>query len=311
MRAVDRESFSERILSLRAELGACGKEIVAQITALYSEGKDGIAQINLKNDPRNAIKVLQHDVLDCLQEAKTRSDLRDSYASDLNECKALLDVILKVSTASEKIIKLEEAVGGSDIRKTSVLVAEVKDALGELPSPNSELGTGVVCTSLRKEARILRSRFQARVKRFLGNCIICEQGRITVVKQLNGVVRGSGEDILLDRAINLADIWAALVATNSADESVDSVVDAIWNSVLKPLWKEKKTQSPGIFTGDDTSELVFESIVSRALTTSQQQQASDASLGACRLPMSQLLEYIGQTLGFMTSEVFCGNDHVC
>jgi hypothetical protein len=152
------------------------------ISGLYSNNIMGI--VNLKNDPRNAIKMLQHDVIDCLQSASERSLIREEYASDIDNCRDLIEIISKVSIISTTLVQCEEAVGGSDLLLAYKLISEIKVMLVDIPAPNTEIGTGAVCTILRKEARLLRSRLQARMKRLLGNCIVFEYGRLSITKKL-------------------------------------------------------------------------------------------------------------------------------
>lgn len=220
------ESFPDRIRSLQAELKKCGTEIMTHISGLYADNTTGV--MNLKNGPRNAIKLLQHDVIDCLQVAEERSSIRNEFASDIDNCRNLMDIISKVSDISSKITQFEDTIGGCNILLACRLITDVKSMLTELPAPNTEIGTGDVCTILRKEARLLRSRLQARIRRLLGNCIICECGRLNVTKKLRGVLRGCGEDSLLESTIELSDIWIALISLESADESVYSIVESVW-----------------------------------------------------------------------------------
>ena len=223
------ESFPDRISNLQAELKKCGNEITAHISGLYSDNSAGV--MNLKNGPRNAIKLLQHDVIECLQVAQERSDIRNEYAPDVDNCSSLIEIITIVSDIATKISLAEEAVGGSNLLLACKLIAEVKVMLTEIPAPNTEIGTGEVCTVLRKEARLLRSRLIARIKRLLKNCIVCECGTLRVTKRLNGMLHGCSEDSLLESTIELRDIWTSLISLGSADESVNGVVDIIWQVI--------------------------------------------------------------------------------
>lgn len=224
------ESFPDRISNLQAELKKCGNDIMSHISGLYSDNVSGV--MNLKNGPRNAIKLLQHDVIDCLQSAEERSVIRNEYASDLDNCRNLIDIISRVSEISTKITQSEEAIGGSNLLLACKLISEVQTMLTFIPAPNTEIGTGEVCTALRREARLLRSRLQARLRRLLGNCIVCECGKLSVTKRLKGMLRGCGEDSLLDSTIELSDIWAALISIGSAAESINSLVDSIWQVIV-------------------------------------------------------------------------------
>ena len=227
------ESFPDRISNLQAELKKCGTDIMSHISALYSNSESGV--INLRNGPRNAIKLLQHDVIACLQSAEERSAIRNVYAADLDNCRNLIDIISRVSDISAKLTQADDAIGGSNLPLACKLISEVQTMLTTIPAPNTEIGTGEVCTVLRREARLLRSRLQARVKRLQGNCIVCECGRLSVTKRLKGMLRGCGEDSLLDSTIELSDIWAALISLGNAEESVNIVVDSVWQVMSTSL----------------------------------------------------------------------------
>ena len=229
------DSFPDRISNLQAELKKCGNEIMTHISGLYSD--DNIGTMNLKNGPRNAIKLLQHDVIDCLQLAQERSNIRNDYMPDVNNCRSLIEIISKVSEIATKISQAEETIRGSNLLLACRLISEVKSMLTEIPAPNTEIGTGEVCKVLRKEARLLQARLLARIKRLLGNCIVCECGRLSVTKRLEGMLRGCSEDSLLESAIELSDIWTALISLDSAEESANAVVDTILK-VLKVIRKE-------------------------------------------------------------------------
>lgn len=305
------ESFPDRISRLETELRLCGNDIMEHITGLYSNNIT--ENVNLKNDPRNAIKMLQHDVIDCLQSASERSLAREEYTSDVDNCRDLMDIISRVSIISTKLVQCEEAVGGSDLLLAHKLISEIKVLLVEIPAPNTEIGTGAVCKILSQEARLLRSRLQARMKRLLCNCIVFEYGRLSITKRLKGMLRGCGEDVLLESSIELCDIWTALVGIGSAKEIVDLVVENIWQYLLRPLWKERRPQSPHSFTNEDRAEIIFDNVVrdyAMSAISSSGSDKSDMHMGASRMPFPQLLEQISQILSFMWTEVFCGNEDI-
>ena len=305
----DDSSLAQRIVSLKAELELVTQDIVSHVSSLYNPEND--AAINLKNDPRNAIKVLQHEVLDCLETAQERGAYRERFAADVEQCRTLMDTISQVASASDKVVRCDEAVGGADLQLARKLLAEVRQALDALPAPNTEVGTGAVCRVLRREARLLNARFHAKLRRLLSNCIVCECGRLSVTKRLKGMLRGGGEEMILDVGIELADIWACLVSIDSAEESVRGVVDSVWQAVLKPLWRERRAQAPHVVLGDEHSELVFDSVVrDHSLSAAGGGGGGGAGAvlpGACRMPLPQLLEQVGQVWSFVATEVFTGH----
>lgn len=220
------DNFQQRINNLESELKISGNNIMNHISSLYSDNESSV--INLKNDPRNAIKLLQHDVLDCLQSTQERAEIRKEFADDVENCSNLIDIISKVSSISMKITQCQEAISSTNLIFACNLIIEIKNLLSELPASNTEIGTGEVCTILRKETRYLQSRLLARIKRLLGNCIVCELGKLNITKKLKGVIHGCGEDVLLESCIDLSDIWEALLSIGDVEESIGSVIDSIW-----------------------------------------------------------------------------------
>eukprot|EP00596_Hydrurales_sp_CCMP1899_P008559 CAMPEP_0119049468 /NCGR_PEP_ID=MMETSP1177-20130426/64842_1 /TAXON_ID=2985 /ORGANISM="Ochromonas sp, Strain CCMP1899" /LENGTH=658 /DNA_ID=CAMNT_0007026749 /DNA_START=596 /DNA_END=2572 /DNA_ORIENTATION=- len=151
------------------------------------------------------------------------------------------------------------------------------------------------------------------MKRLLGNCIVFEYGRLSITKKLKGMLRGCGEDVLLEDSIELSHIWTALVGIGSAEESVGFIVENIWQYLLRPLWKERRPQTPHSFTSEDKAELIFDNVV-RDYAMSAVHSSGDKSdihtIGASRMPFPQLLEQISQILTFMWTEIFCGNEDI-
>ena len=147
------ETLLQRITLLRQDLKTCSEDVVAHVTSLYAPTENN-PNVNLKNDPRNAIKMLQQEVLDCLETAQDRGNYREKFATDVESCRSLMDVINHVSIASEKIVRCDEAVGGVDLKLACQLITEVKKSLEMLPGTNTELGTGAVCRVLRRESRL-------------------------------------------------------------------------------------------------------------------------------------------------------------
>lgn len=268
---MEKDSFEHRISTLQVELDSCMKDIVNHISSLYAPEN---IPINLRNDPRNAVKILQHDVLDVLHSAQERANYSESFANDIENCQSMMDIIEKVSVASEKITKCDDAItNGTELLIACRLLEEVNIALCALPEVNTDIGTGVVCSVLRKESRMLKSRFHSKLRRLLSNCIICEYGRVNIIKRLKGMIHGCGEDIYLEdgKYIELSEIWACLVNISinnnndmsSINESIKGVIESIWGTLLRPLWKERKGgQTPVIISNDDHAEIYFDNMIS-------------------------------------------------
>jgi hypothetical protein len=59
-----------------------------------------------------------------------------------------------------------------------------------------------------------------------------------------------------------ADIWESIILIDKLDDFIETLIKNIWNFIIKPLWKEKKFQSPNIISNnnDFRSELIFDNI---------------------------------------------------
>ncbi len=305
------ETLAQRISGLLVDLETCQQEIVDHVTALYGGSENILTPVNLKNDPRNAMKMLQHEVLDCTETVQERGgNYRERFASDMERCRDLMESIVQISTASEKIVRCDEVVGGVDLKLANKLIAEVKQSMAVFPLSCADASRGTVIKTLRREARLLSSRFQAKLRRLLGNCIVCECGRLSVTKRLKGMLRGCGEDMILETGIDLADIWEGLVSISSVEDSIAGVIESVWQAVLKPLWKERRPQAPRSYAGDEQAEMVFENIVRDHSLSTGTSSSSGSHLGVCRMPLPQLLEQVGQVLTFVALEVFGSNPEV-
>ena len=235
----ENEEFGERVRSLRSELDSYGKEIMRQLTALYTNCGSATL-VNLKSDPRNALKILRHDVVEMLSTCAAKSEYNRRFAADLAECDSLLQVLRTVSATGDALAQCEDAVVGADVLGACRQLSQLDESLAQLPSPNSELGSGQVCAILRREAASLRHRFHARLRRLLRHSLQFSVGACSVARRLRGIV--PGEEAILEPPLPLRDLWAAL-ALCPADlehECVDWVVERAWGCLLRPLWRERK-----------------------------------------------------------------------
>ena len=79
----ENEDFTDRLSSLKVEMAGYEKDIANQIQHLYSQNSGGNFKVDLKNDPRNAVKVLHQDVMELLDAAKEKSSYLERYAVDI------------------------------------------------------------------------------------------------------------------------------------------------------------------------------------------------------------------------------------
>lgn len=249
------DSIEDQIVSLRSELKAYGADIVNHISTLYSSNSSAI---DLRNDPRNMLKILKHDISQLLQEVQAESQYNEENASAIKECETLAASLDTIAIASTAIAQCSETIMGDDVMAGCNSVFHIENLMKSIPSENSSHGSGAVCDMLRREAKLLRTRFLSRLARLLQDCIHISRGRVSVSKELSGVLRS--EDSLLNSAVRLMDIWEALalMGDNKLHAVVGKIVADLWKDIFSPLWKEKKAQSPKIVTGDTQSEVLID-----------------------------------------------------
>ena len=83
---------------------------------LHSQNVFGF-KVDLKHDPRNAVKVLRQDLLDLLEDVQEQSGALERRSEDLDGCSTMVDVLTKVVSVTDAIAVCEECVASSDITK--------------------------------------------------------------------------------------------------------------------------------------------------------------------------------------------------
>ena len=68
----NKENIEDRIAAIHSELTTYRLEILKHVKALHSQNVSNF-KVELKNDPRNAVKVLRQDVLDLLGSSQENS----------------------------------------------------------------------------------------------------------------------------------------------------------------------------------------------------------------------------------------------
>jgi hypothetical protein len=182
-------------------------------------------------------------------------DLKDSsedlkkYHTEMNECKILTDYLEQISSASYSLKSCEEILLRNDILVSCQALNEMETVMNLLTKDNHGIvNSGVVYSMLKREAKILRSRFTSRLRRLLNDFIQISRGRILVTNSLTGIIRS--ENILLSSELLLDDVWTALVLMNESnlEEIVKNLLQEVWTAVIFPLWREKKPLTPRINT---------------------------------------------------------------
>eukprot|EP01041_Mallomonas_annulata_P000737 gene737-1415_t len=298
----DKENLDERINVLQGEIQQYGTEIMNHVKSLYSTAE---SSIDLKNDPRNVIKMLKNDVLDVLKTAKSRSEYLNKHETQLQDIEKLITIVSAVSITSEAISRCDDAVLSSDLQSACKILSEMENNLQTLPNSNTEWGSGTVCTSLRREGNLLRFRFQSRLKRLYSSCIRIERGHINVNKKLKGMILG--EEKIVDEAILLSDIFNSLLIIGGIEDVLTEMTNQIWIHIIRPLWKEKKQIIPHVTSTADESSILFEAIARETSVEMFANKDDERNLGACRMAFPLLLEQLSTIFAFISNEI-CNND---
>lgn len=253
-----REDLDEHINSLNSELVACGKDIMGQLSAIYS-GNNQNTKVDLKPDSHNMLKLLQHDVAEVLQAAKERTNFNAKHKQQLMECSQMVDIVEGISVISEKVAVYEKYINAVNLIDACTTLIEIETLIQGLPGSNTEIGSGLVCTQVRKEARIQKSRLLSKFKRVLSEAVRFERGHISVAKEVKGMLRS--EDIIVHNGMDLQLLWGCLCKIGRLDEFVESILSSLWSCILRPLWHLKKCPTPKVHSRGSAAELHFEGII--------------------------------------------------
>lgn len=311
------ESIDERILSLSSDLKSYGKEIVDFVGSQYSINssigkfkQELNLNINLKSDPKNAIPILRSDLNEILAE---NSNNRSNQNENLKEMEIQLHLLENISTICDSIMKCEEFTNKYDLMAASKIIKSLETSIStSLPNPNTEYGSGVICTTLIKEVKLLKYRLQSTIRRLILNCFVVDFGRITILKSLKGLIRS--EEAIIDNPIYLTDLWHSMLLLETSNEStsgglqtlINDILKTLWLNVMKPLWKEKKFSLAKVITNEENAILTFENMIRDSFRTTTGDVPIDGSAYLCRMPVHHLFECLNQVLSFIWLEIFCG-----
>lgn len=258
--AMSVDFFDQRLASLKADLKVYGKEIVDHVTSLYGINAPD-SRFELKNDAFSMLNVLQIDVAEIVKEAQERNEFKAKHSSEIEECTRLSNLLTQISHIVDRITECEGLVNKISLIPACKAIEQISHTLDRLPGPNTEIGSGTVCTLLNKENKLLHCRLTAKLHRILNECVHFEYGRISVHTELKGVLRS--EDTILEHPVKLADLWTAINLCNRTDEAVDHLLKALWTHVVRPLWREKRAAAPRVNRAEEhcAVELLLDSIL--------------------------------------------------
>lgn len=250
--------------------------------------------------------------MELLKEESDRSDYTAANAASIEACATLVSRMENICLVARKISDCDDMISSSDINGTAACLRDMQESLSLLPSANSEEGAGVTCSLLRREARLLHSRFYSRLRRLIHECISIRHGAVTVQKSLQGLIRG--EENAPTSPILLSDIWDNLLQSSDAHEVISSLVTSLWQHVFVPVWKLKKAVMPRVVSQKDTTELILDGVHDTQKDSSSMYTCPvkwftlpGLSSYACRLPIQQMLEMLSHILGYLYTDVFCTN----
>ena len=201
-------------------------------------------------------------MLEVLKIARNKADYTRDHKPEIDECERIMTIISAVTNAADLVVRVEEVIKTSDLLKICKQLSSMEKALADLPATSVEYGAGPACICLRREGKMLRYKFHARLKLLFSSCIQLEAGRISVHKKIRGLVRG--EETPLDKPVSILDILSSLDATGDVMELILSLLENIWTFIISPIWKEKKAMVPKLSMGDEFSELFLSSVASNS-----------------------------------------------
>ena len=201
-------------------------------------------------------------------------------------------MLTNISRLGEKILECEKSINLCKLKIACDLIGEMDEVLQLLPGTNTEIGSGAVCSILRREKKFLQGRLISKLKRLLNECVQYEYGRICVNKQLVGVLRS--EDVIIDDPIELGHILECIVSVSRLEDFVEDMLKCLWKFLIRPLWKEKKAQTPSISNAATRAEFIFENIAREqsvyiSQETSSQEGDTLHSFAFVRAPNHNLL----------------------
>ena len=137
--------YNERLSSLDSELKTYSNDIIIHITNIYSSSQRPSSQqslqqqslqqqsspssssssssfsINLKSDPRNLLKVFQHDINELLDYSKENTTSSYTTSININDCNNTIIELNRINLMTNAIISCEETVTSADIMSSCKL----------------------------------------------------------------------------------------------------------------------------------------------------------------------------------------------
>ena len=250
--------------------------------------------------------------MDILKEVKEEKEYELNNRRDIDDCSALIDTLQSISSAGKAVTECEELCAGSNIPAACRAVINMQSIVNTLPSENSQYGFGAAKV-LYNECKLVKSRFNSRVRKLVYECIDISVGAVKVRSELKGLMKDTTEICIQDDAspIKLSELWEALAELGEMDDFVTHLVNQVWSNTALPLWKEKKYVPGRLLCSGTESELVFESIQSSQYGTSgSAAKTMGSTFHPPRMPFSQFLDSLAQIIAFVCTNVLLSSDSV-
>lgn len=298
------DDFKARIDALKLELESCSTQIVNHVTALHCgipQTIRALSNIDFKNDPRNGIKILQHDVSEMLEMLENKEAMALENEQDINECLKYTKDLNHISEIVELLVTCEESINSSKLIETCTILSTSEQLIQCSSSQNK---AHKVLSLLKREHQILKSKFISKLRRLFSHAVQVQLGKIAVVKSSKFFLKD--ENILLDVQVTISNILLSANHMIIINELTEMLASSIWTLIIRPLWQERKPNPPISTIHEDNSEMLFESIQNYTGQITESNEQSFAM--SLKYPFPTFIEYIGQLLQFIALEVLCSNN---
>lgn len=185
--------YNERLSSLDSELKTYSIDIINHISSIYSPPPPTTSttttssSINLKNDPRNLLKLFQHDINELLSYSNENINSNSNSNIDINKCSDIINDLNSLIQLNNTITLCEENITNDNILSSCKLFNTMDNCINDINKNNNiSENYSKVINILIKEAHIVKSRFISRLHRLLKHCLQFEDGRVIVIKSLKG-----------------------------------------------------------------------------------------------------------------------------
>jgi hypothetical protein len=313
---MDIKEFDHRIQGLKSDLKSYGDEIVAIVSAQMDTGLISPIplKLDMKHDPRNAIYLLNDDLSAIINEKiELKHQLSSQMQLDVSECKQRLSLLETICAICDLFSSIDISMTSHDLKFTAAALAEVSSRLALLPAESSDVGSGHVCKLLRSEHLMVQERFFCQLRRLLDHIIVISPGKILVRKQIVGVI--PNEEVILDDALSMEDIWHALLSIDRAHAYVNHVIDSLWSHIIQPLFHERKAPQVKAHVSPNNSDFEIDfanksSLMKENIEVTINRLNTEVSAPSLKIPLPTFLDNLVHILSFIYVEVFGGIDEL-